>query len=421
MAQNTLAIVGAQLIDGTGAPPVQNSFMLIKGNRIVAVGENEDIVLPLDAKIIEAHGKSVMPGLIDLSVRFSKLGHLYHDSWDEDYGQRMRDEIIPLAAAIVLKAGVTSARNVGGNFADMEWLRECVLWGDVAGPRLSVCGAGLRKTEGGRAYYDYELVGNPTEAREIVKKLVDKNVDVIKILAEQFEEDELAAIVEEAHRHGKPIDASVHTIKTMRRILNINVGKKDTLFHFGLTLADPEFSQDIVDRAIDTGVGIVPTMIAGDGLRQIVANPEIRNDPQWKVSLPPDIWKDIYQSYAATSEHSLYEMSVSTHQARLSRIRQLKDAGLRLDFGTDSGIRGNPHHAAVWREMLEFTHVGLSPHEVIQAATSHAAWVIGKDNELGTIEVGKLADVIIIDGDPLQDIAMMKHVAHVIQDGKIVY
>ncbi len=104
----------------------------------------------------------------------------------------------------------------------------------------------------------------------------------------------------------------------------------------------------------------------------------------------------------------------------MSKLRQLKRAGGRFYLGTDSGTRGNPHHAAAWREMVQFVEFGLTPMETILASTFWPAHVLGAQKDLGTVAPGKLADVIIVDGDPLQNMAVMGRVVNVIKDGQLV-
>jgi imidazolonepropionase-like amidohydrolase len=248
---------------------------------------------------------------------------------------------------------------------------------------------------------------------------VKLGVDVIKTQDEDFSVEELRAIYDEAHKLGKHVATHLFTQPAIRRALQAGIGAFDTLEHIG-DGPEPDFAADIVQGIVESEVGVVPTEVAIDGFRQLVLFPEFKDHPKFREHFPPELWVDVRRSYENIERHPLFHDSVFERAGRVSKLRQLKRAGARFYLGTDSGTRGNPHHAAAWREMVQFVEFGLTPMETILAATYWPAQILGKAKDLGTIAEGKLADIVVVDGDALQNMAAMERVAHVIQDGKVV-
>jgi len=417
----TLALVGGRLIDGYGGPPLEDSVILIRGGRIAAVGQVGRLDVPAGVRVISTEGMTVMPGLIDLHVHYDIVGHNNYGEFFPKYLPQMRTLIMPLAAKLMLHAGVTSARDLGGNPDDMLWLREQINSGKMPGPRTFVAGPFLRKSVSrlGELRHDTWVVKDPDDARQKVRDLVKLGVDVVKTQDEAFSVEEYRAIYDEARKHRLRVATHLFTQPAIRRALQGGIGAFDTLEHIG-DGPEPEFAADIVQGVVESEVGVVPTEVAVDGFRQLVLYPEFRDHPRFRESFPPELWADIRASYENIQQHPLYHDAVYEREGRIGKLRQLKRAGARFYLGTDSGSRGNPHHAAAWREMVQFVEAGLSPMETILASTYGPARVLGRGNDLGTVAAGKLADIIVVDGDPLQNMAAMERVVHVVQDGKVV-
>jgi len=183
------------------------------------------------------------------------------------------------------------------------------------------------------------------------------------------------------------------------------------------------YDADIVRMIVDQKIAMAPTIIALEGVQLIVDNPELTDDPRWSAFLPEDIYADIRKSYRDVdlNQHSIFQRAAEDRAGRNAKLRQLADAGAIFAISSDSGTRGNPHHNAMWREMVLTAEVtGMSPMQVIVAATQVNAKVLGQADKLGTLEVGKLADIIVIDGDPLHNLSDMRNVEHVVLNGKKV-
>lgn len=416
----TLAIVGGRLIDGYGGTPVHDSVILISGNRISAVGTEDDTDIPAGISVIDADGQTVMPGLIDLHVHFDIIGHGDYDHWFANYESRMRSDVLPTAARIMLNAGVTSVRDLGTDIDNAFWLRERIDSGAMPGPRTFIAGPFLRKTATAFVspdFVDTWVVENPADGRRKVRRLAEMGVDVIKTQDEDLSREELAAIYDEAHKQGLRVATHLFSQKALRTALEAGLGQWDTIEHIGAG-PHPRYPDDIVNMIVEQQVAMAPTIIAEEGLRQIWLNPELVHDPDWGALMPDDIYEDIRGSYGNVQRHPLFGRAVLHRESKMKKLRQLYKAGAPFVVASDSGSRANPHHVAAAREMhFLVKEVGLTPMEAIMAATRRAAVVLRKQDELGTIEPEKLADIIVIDGDPLEYTGDLRRVSHVIKDG----
>lgn len=419
----TLALVGGRLIDGYGGPPLENSVILISGNKISAVGQVGLLEVPEGVRLVSTEGMTVMPGLIDVHVHFDILGHSDYNYWFPAYESKMRDVVMPTAARAMLNAGVTSVRDLGADFENILWLREQINSGRMVGPRTFIAGPFLRKTVTAFVtsnYKDTWVVDGAADAREKVRRLITEfKVDVIKTQDEALSLEELTAIYDEAHKLGRRVASHIYSQTAIRTALKAGLGAYDTIEHIGDGM-EPVYPGDIVQMILDQRVAMAPTVIAIDGFRQMTEFPELLDHPDWRDSLPPDIWLDVNASYRNFQRHPLYHRAIFERQSRLGKLRQLRRSGAIFVVATDSGTRGNPHHAAAWREMVQLVDIGMSPMEVILAATQIGAIVIQRQRDLGTIAEGRLADIIVVDGDPLTNMADMRHVEHVVKDGRVI-
>lgn len=418
----TLAVIGGRLIDGYGGTPLPDSVILVAGDRIAAIGSESEIAIPTGAQIVDANGMTVMPGLIDLHVHFDIIGHGDYPHWFSSYEQRMRSDIIPAAARILLHAGVTSVRDLGTDISNAFWLRDEINAGRIEGPRPFIAGPFLRKSTTpfvSSRFVDTWVVENPRDGREKVRRLVEMGVDVIKTQDEDLSFEELQAIYDEAHELGMPVATHLFSQQALRTALEAGLGSGDTIEHIGEG-RQPSYPQDIVDMIVEQDVYMAPTIIAEEGIRQLYLNPEFLDHPEWKRYVPVDLYEDIMSSYDNLQRHPLFGRAVLGRDGKMSKLRQLHAAGAHFILSSDSGTRGNPHFAAAWRELFFLVNeVGLGEMEAIMAATSEAARIL-RQRDLGAIAEGKFADIIVVDGDPLMDIGAMRNVAHVVKAGRLV-
>ncbi|UTW55922.1 amidohydrolase family protein [Kordiimonas sp. SCSIO 12610] len=424
-ADDLTAIVGGRIIDGNGGTPINDGVILIEGDRIKAVGKDGGITIPEGTKIIDADGMTIMPGLIDVHVHFDILGHADYNHWFATYEDRMRSDILPSAAKAMLNAGVTSVRDLGADVSNIFWIRDQINSGQMIGPRTFIAGPFLRKTVTAfvsETYKDTWPIESPEDAREKVRKLKSMGVDVIKTQDEALSEAELAAIYDEAHKQGLRVASHIYSADGIKTALKAGMGPYDTIEHIGDGEA-PEYDSEILDLILQNQVAMAPTIIALDGLAQIIDNPELTDDPRWKRDLPADIYADVRRSYrnADLSAHPLYKRATTDRPGRMAKLRQLADAGAVFAVSSDSGTRGNPHHDALWKEMVLLQEAtGKTNMEILIAATKTNAIILNQLENLGTLETGKFADIILIDGDPLAYLSDMRRVRHVIKGGKVI-
>jgi imidazolonepropionase-like amidohydrolase len=270
---------------------------------------------------------------------------------------------------------------------------------------------------------DWWIVNDPEDGRAKVRTLVKRGVDVIKLWDDNFTAEEFSAMIGEAHANNVKVAAHLLTTDRMRNALKSGLKERDTIHHVGAGRG-ARYPDDVVKMIVAQNVYLVATIVAFDGFRQIIEDPETLDDPIWKKSLPEKVYEDVRQSFLdiEPEKSSLYEFSFLRRQDRRAKLHQLYEAGAQFVLGTDSGSRANPHHSAAWREMvLMVDEIGMSNMEVIEAATRIAAEVLGQESTLGTIEVGKIGDVIVINGDPLAYMSDMRLVEHVIKNGVIHY
>ncbi|HEU0091807.1 MAG TPA: amidohydrolase family protein [Vicinamibacteria bacterium] len=414
----TLALVGGQVIDGYEGPPIHDGVVLIAGDRIVAVGPRSAVTVPPGTTLIDTEGMSVLPGLMDMHVHLMLIGHADYEHWDKTYMPRFRTEIMPIAARQLLMAGVTTARELGAPLDDILDVKRRIEKGEIPGPRLFVSGPFIQK----KPYFDYEKtfrwgVDSPDDARAKVQRLVDAGVDVIKLIdQDQLTDEEVAAVVDTAHRGGKPVVAHAHREDEIRVGLKHGV---DCFEHTGLA-TEPGYPDDILSaiRKRNNTLYWCPT-IEGLFLADYTARvfPERLDDPAWRQGVPKDIADDIRQSLRNVTALDYFTLTFRRLPTLAKKFQQLRDSGVTMMVGTDSGIPGNFHTDSTWRELDTWVRLGMTPMQAIAGATRWPARFLKKEKELGTLAPGRLADVIAVRGDVLTHVDLLQRVDVVVKNG----
>lgn len=421
------ALVGGRLIDGLLGPPIANSVILVEGESIVAVGTTATLEVPADYEVISTEGMSVLPGLWDMHVHLMINGHSDYDHWDKTYPDRFASEIMPASAEQLLLAGVTTARDLGAPLGDSLVVRERIASGEIPGPRLFISGPFIQHVP----YPDTESfrwgVSGVRDARAKVKALAEAGVDVIKLIDQDemtFEEAE--AVVDEAHKYGLPVVAHSHRPDEIRRGLEIGV---DNFEHTGLAAA-PGYPDDIMELLKErTATGRVrggplywtPTVEGLWNYDQVIANPEHLDNDCWHRGLKPDTIADIKQSIQHPKELLYFDLTPKRKPTLINKIKQLREAGVVLLIGTDSGIPMKFHCQSTWNELEVWVNVmGIPAMETIRAATYWPAKMMKVSEKWGTVTTGKYADIIAVRGDVLKHINLLQRVDFVMKGG-IVY
>jgi imidazolonepropionase-like amidohydrolase len=390
----------ARLIDGTGAAPRERAMVRLDGDRIAEVGTADG---PAPSGAIDLDGRTLLPGLIDAHAHVSSdvsrspgFGPAEPLHGELPRARELGYFVLAKTASALLAAGVTTVRDVGSYDEEAIVLREAVRLGLLAGPRILSCGRIISATSPGGAIFAgmYREADGPDEMRKAVRERLRSGADFIKLMATgarsvvaedpepaQMTAAELHAIVDEAHRMGVRVAAHVEGLEGARLAINEGV---DTIEH-GLSLhREPRLLEAMAER----GIVLVPTLTTFHDLAE-----------RFRADFAP--------SLVAQAKRQAVEAGKTLLAAR--------DAGVVLAMGYDSGPPGASAH-----ELVRMAEAGLTPSQAIVAATSGSARALGLDDR-GIIAPGKVADVIVVDGDPLADpsiLADTERIALVVQGGR---
>ena len=404
MAQVTVVRAG-RLIDPDSGTVLSNQVIMIKDGKIQAVGGA--LALPANATVIDLSDKTVLPGLIDCHT------HVADGQSDGEPFNVLRKtasqialESVPNARAMLL-SGFTTVRDVGTYRAlnDIA-LRDAIARGDVIGPRMFVAGAYITITGGAGAMtgqapdiqlpwdLHYGEANSPWEVRQKVRLLAHDGVDVIKMLS-------TGAVL----THGSNPASIEFTEEELQ-------AGGDEASHFGLRVAVHAHAAQGIRNAILAGAASIEHAEMLDD--EIIAMAKQRG-----TYLDMDIYdEECIQAGAKTGQTPADFLQ---HDADLGRIQRENfgkavRAGVKMAFGTDAGVCAYGTSGKQFAFMVKY---GMTPMQAIQAATSNAADLLGHANELGSIKVGKYADLIAVSGDPLKDISLLERVEFVMKEGKV--
>jgi imidazolonepropionase-like amidohydrolase len=424
-AQQLKALVGGTLIDGFGGTPIRNSVIIVEGERIKAIGQVGSLAIPAGAEIISTEGMSVLPGLWDMHVHLMLNGHSDYSHWDSTYIDVFESVIMPSSAHQLLLAGVTSARDLGAPLEASINVKKRIQKGEIPGPTIYVSGPFIQKAP----YPNTEAfrwgVNGAADARAKVKKLIDAGVDVIKLIdQDQMTLEEAKAVVEEAHKYGKMVVGHSHRPDEIRIGLQIGV---DNFEHTGLSSA-PEYPEDIMkamkERAAKMNLGPLfwtPTVEGLFNYEFVRDNPEKLDDTSWHLGLPDSIVRDIRASLRFPGRMSYFQLTPVRKPTLARKFAQLKESGVVMLIGTDSGIPMKFHSQSTWNELdVWVNQFGMDPLLTIKAATYWPAVAMKVDKDYGTITEGKYADIIAVKGDVLRYINLLQDVDLVMKHGKKV-
>jgi imidazolonepropionase-like amidohydrolase len=421
-SDNVKALVGGMLIDGYGGKPVRNSVILIEGERIKAVGQVGGVEIPAGAEVISTEGMSVLPGLWDMHVHLMINGHSDYAYWDKKYPPLFESVIMPASARQLLLAGVTSARDLGGPLEASIAARNAINAGKIPGSTVYVSGPFIQHAP----YPGTELfrwgVNGANDACAKVRKLAAAGVNCIKLIdQDQMTMEEVSAVVDEAHKHKLTVVAHAHRPEEIRRGLLAGV---DCFEHTGLATA-PEYPADIIEmiraRTAQMNKGPLfwcPTIEGLFNYEYTRDNPEWLDDSSWHAGLPDSIIADIKASIQHPDRLPYFQITPSRRPTLARKFHQLKESGVVLLIGTDSGIPMKFHSQSTWHELdIWVNKLGVDPMEAIRAATYWPAVLMKVDREVGTISEGKYADIIAVRGDVLRYINLLQDVDLVIKHG----
>jgi len=386
MAASVHLIRDVTVIDGLGRQPLRDAAVVVEGDRIAWIGPAAHAPSVGDGRVVDGRGHSLLPGMINCHA------HLCNDGAADLFAQVVSDSV-PIAtiravlnARLALEAGVTTIRDCGA-------ASQIAL--EIA--RAVEQGAGRVVTmTGGHGHFIGREADGPDEVRKAVRAEIKGGAHFIKVMATggvltpgvdpsqtTFQPEELRAAVEEAHKAGRPIAS--HAIGN-RGIKNALAAGIDSVEH-GFYLDD-----ESVNLALKNDAYMVPTLIAVD---QIVNNGLARGIPDWVV-----------RKAEAEAGHHRESFALAVR------------SGMRIAAGTDAGTPFNPH-GDLALELAKMVEFGLGEMAAIVAATSSAARLLRLDHLIGSVEAGKQADLLLVPGDPVADIAAMRRPAFVMKAGRV--
>ena len=421
------ALVGGTLVDGLGGAPIYDSVVLIDGNQIVDIGEEGKLKIPEGYEIISTEAMTVMPGLWEMHAHLMLTGHSDYGHWHKAYIDRFADEIMPASAEQLLLAGVTSARDLGAPLEASVSVKQRIADGEIAGPRLFISGPFLQdEPYPGTEAYRWG-VDSPADGREKVRRLADAGVDVIKLIDQDvMGSSKVRAVVDEAHKQGLKVVGHAHKPDEIRLGLKYGV---DNFEHTGLTTA-PEYPEDIMTLLKErTAKGRIaggplywtPTVEGLWNFEETRDNPEDVDSDCWHRGLEEDTIADVKASIQHPNRLDYFQLTPKRKPTLKRKFAQLREAGVVLLVGTDSGIPLKFHCQSTWNEIDVWTRImGVPVMETIQAATYWPSKMMGVENEWGTLQPGRYADIIAIKGDALKYPALFQNVDFVMKDG-VVY
>ena len=398
----------ARLVDGNGGPVAEQAAILLEGDSIKQIGTRETVQAPEGASVdeIDYGDATILPGLVDCHVHVIGIG----DGRAGDELVTLPDEVLTVQAAQNVRkhlySGVTTLRDCGAKNRTTFLLREAVEMGIVPSPRLILAGRPIAIIGGHLSYFGTTATG-PTECRAAVRQLIKEGSDFIKVTATggstrtshpfrpSFNIDEFSAITDEAHKFGKHVCAHCTSSGGMENGLDAGI---DTMIH-GVhrdANGDDSYRPDISDRLAEQGVFVNPTL--GQSLariRQLEDNPDLALETE-------DI--DVMRRGS---------------EVRMDHVARMRDAGVVMVAGSDSAWANYPM-GDFQTEIEAHVMAGMSNMEAIVSATRDSAMSCRVDDTVGTLEVGKQADVLVVDGDPTRDIADLRKVSDVFLAGERV-
>lgn len=400
-------IYGGTLIDGRTAEPQRHTSVLLRGDRIDSIGPASRLEAPAEAQYIDARGRTIIPGLIDAHIHIAGDG-------DPNLLRQLR-RTLPEQAIIAsvhardtVEAGFTSIRDAGAGFRIDIGLREAICSGRVPGPRMKVSGQPLGITGGhGDHFFPPEVqlagrlvVDGPDEARKAAREQLRAGADCIKLLAtggvmsERTESDprgltveEMRAAIEEAQNVGAKTLAHAQGNQGIKNAVRAGI---DSIEH-GFYLDD-----QAIEMMLERGVFLVPTLAA---VHHIVESGERMGIPSHAV-----------------------RKAARAQEAHLASFRKALEAGVKIAMGTDAATPFN-YHGRNALELELMCQAGMTSAQALLASTRMGAELLGVLDHLGTIEPGKLADIVLVAGDPLADIGVLgrlDHISLVLKGGAIV-
>jgi len=382
LAERDFALVGARIVDGTTRAPIGDGTVVVRDGRIAAVGPEQAVAVPAGVRTIDARGTTIIPGLWDMHA------HVALPEWGPAY----------------LGVGVTSVRDMGGEQRFLTTLRDAIAAGRVLGPRMLLAGLvdGSGPAAFGTVYAD-----TPDQGRAVVDAYHAAGFQQMKLYT-LIAPGVAGAIIRRAHEAGMTVTGHVPRAMTLESMADSGA---DNVAHLPV---HGDTSSAAVKRQVrllaEKHVVIDPTVSWNELLGHSTQSPLTSFQPGFAEAPWP--LRSAYGSVRNAGDSAAASRAL---RSQLAVVRALHDAGVRIVAGTDYGLPG----FSLLRELELYVQAGLSPLEAIRAATAVPAEVMGLSREVGTIEAGERADLVVLDGDPLADIHNVRRGRWVVANGRM--
>ena len=390
----------AKLIDGSGQAQLENAVLAVEDEKILYAGKTEDFVQPQNAEVIELAGQTIIPGLIDCHIHMDLHG--MPDTHDENF---VEDKLRAIRTARnmekTLQKGITTIRNVGSvNHIDFA-VKAAVEDGWCNGPRIFTSGQIISMTARGNDYFKgmYREADGVDEVRKAAREQLKAGADLLKVMATgaymnpggtpgavQFNLDELKVIVEEAGKLGLRVAAHAHAAQG---IINSAMAGAKTIEHASF------LDEKGIELMLEKDIFLIPTLSAG---YHILKHEQSQEVPRFMI-----------------------EKNMDMRKTRSNNVKKAIQAGIKVAFGSDAGTSYNYHGLNATELILWINEGFMSPLEAISCGTRVAAEAIGIEDMVGTLEEGKLADFVIVEGDLTANLdPLLNNIVAVYKEGKKV-
>jgi len=417
-----IVLDGAQIWDGTGAPPVQDAVVVIQGDRIEAVGPRGAVTVPANARKIDAKGKTVIPGLINMH------GHVGMTKGLKQGKENYSKENILAQLKQYARYGVTTVMSLGTDFEAMFELRGPATADES--PRAAVFTAGRGFT--GKHGYPAVLPGNaglPVEVDTVdevkahIQELARQKVDMVKIWVDdhwghyvKIRPELYKAIIEEAHKNNLRVMAHLFYLGDAKSLIDAGL---DGMAH---SVRDREVDDALIKTLKAKNSFAVATLTREESTFIYAEPPAFLDDPFFTRYADPEVIKALKdpawgKKVKADPDFSKYAGQLKMGQKNL---KKLFDAGVKVAFGTDTGPPARFQGFFEHRELELMVQAGLTPAQALQTATLNAAECLHAEKDFGTLEKGKRADLIVLDADPLENILNTRKISQVWVGGREV-
>jgi imidazolonepropionase-like amidohydrolase len=418
-AQAPIALKGARLIDGTGRPAIENSVLVIDGDRIVAVGKAGSVSIPKGADVRDMSGKTIMPALINLH------GHLglSTNGADSTAGHYTQESVV-WQLNKYLSYGVATVASFGQDEPEIYKIRDAQRSGELGGARFYTAGLGFLEYTGRANPADHRYrPQTPDEARANVRELAAHHPDYIKMWVDdnlghgvKIRPEIYQAIIDEAHKQHIRVFAHEFYLGDAKSLLAAGIDG------FAHSIRDQPVDSELIQGMKARNVFLIPTLVRDEVLFAYADNLKWLDDPFFKAGYDPAALAMVRNPEKVAKDRS--DPDIAKYRAGLEmaekNLKTLSDAGAKIAFGTDSGVPTRFPGFFEHRELQLMVEAGLTPMQAIVAATSTNAEILGGAKEYGTLEPGKRADFLVLDTNPLDDIHNTEKLSAVWQAGKAV-